>query len=756
MVTSCRAPRSAVAWLVLLLAACTDEVLSPVEDPIAEVDPFIGTGGFGFQHGSSFVGAAAPHGLAKVGPDTRGPFGTVRFLHYSGYWYGDDIVQGFSHLHLHGTGAPDYGVLTLMPTDGFDATRTRPEGYESRLDKQSEAAHPGYYAVRLQRGDVWAEMTATPRAAHHRYWFAAGVPRHVIVDLSHHLEGGSVPDAELRLDPARGRIEGRLRTVGSMSGGFGGADVFFVVRTRQPPAGHHVWSGGAAPTTALSAAGGEVGCALHFPPEEGEPIELQVGLSLVSVAGAQANLEAELPDFDFAAARRRTEDAWRELLRAVRIEGGTRAERRIFYTALYHAFLMPTLQGDVDGTYRGHDGVVRRAEGFRFVSDMSLWDTYRTVHPLYALLAPTSARDAARSLVEMARQKGFFPKWPLAGGDSGTMVGASAEIVLADAHLRGVEGLDVGWAYGLLRQAALDPVAPPGGRGGRDQVEPYARLGYVPAGPGSVSITTEYGRDDDALARLAAALGQDEDARLLRERSLGYRKLFDPAVGFLRPRRADGAPSELRFDPLCFCPDYVEANAWQSLWMPSYDVAGLILLLGGVDGFIARLSEFFSRARQDWESSDPRSLAAGAAPRPYYWHGNQPSIHAGYLFAQAGRPDLTHKWVRWVMTTLYTDGPEGLAGNDDGGTLSAYYVLSALGLYPQAGSDEYIVGAPLFPRATVRVPGGFFHVVADGLAEGRHAVRAVELDGVPLGRPTLRHSELRAGRTLRFLMAEGP
>jgi predicted alpha-1,2-mannosidase len=358
-----------------------------------------------------------------------------------------------------------------------------------------------------------------------------------------------------------------------------------------------------------------------------------------------------------------------------------------------------------------------------------------------------------RSLLEMARQTGRFPKWPLAGGDSGTMNGAPAELVLADAYLKGLRDFDAQEAYERLRRAAMDPDAPPASRGGRSDVEPYLRLGYVPAGTGaSVSQTTEYARGDFALGQWARALGREDDARLLLSRSLGYRKLYDPGTGFLRPRRADGTLPHDRFDPLCFCPDYTEANAWHSLWMPSYDVEGLAQLAGGPERLLARLSEFFDKGQEDYEASDPKSLAAGAGPRPYYWHGNQPDIHAAYLFPLLGRPDLARRWVRWIMTHWYSDTPDGLAGNDDGGTLSAWYVFSALGLYPHIGTDAYVLGVPLFPRAEVRVPGGTFTIAAPGVSAERYQVEAVELDGTRIDGPLLRHGEIRAGRTLRFII----
>ena len=741
--------RARLAFLALA-AACGDNVeappLPPVEDPIPYVDPFIGSGGFGYAAGSAFPGAAAPNGLAKVGPDTDGPFGTITFLHYAGYWFGDDTIQGFSHVHLHGTGLPDYGVLSLMPVDGpIDAARTEPGGYESTFAKESEHASPGYYEVTLDRGGIRVEIAATARGAHHRISYPAG-ERHLVLDLAKHLPGGEIESAEVTLVAEEQRLQGRLRSVGGMSDGFGGYDLFFDIAAREPWTESLVWSdeaGGPAPGAAASGTG--VGVGLAFAPSSA-PVELQVGLSFVSAAAARANREAEMPGWDFAATRRAVEEDWRQILSAVLVEGGTEAERRMFYSALYRAFLMPTTASDVDGGYRFGPGEPAVADGFRFMTDMSLWDTYRTLHPLYHFLAPEVARDAVRSLVAMAEALGFFPKWPIATGESGVMLGASAEIVVADAYLKGVTDVDAGAAYAILRAAALDAEPPPAGRGGRGDVDEYLELGYVPASRDrSASTTVEYGWDDRALAGLAAALGEEADAELLTARSRGWRQLHDPALGFVRARNADGSwPAAGDFDPTEFRDEYAEANAWQTVFSALHDPEGMIELAGGAEAFAARLEELFGQAEEDLAARPRDDMIASSLPRPFYWHGNEPDIHAAYLFALAGRPDLTARWVDWIRASLYGDAADGLAGNDDGGTLSSWYVWSALGLYPIAGTGRYLLGAPIFSRARVRVAGGTLVIEAGGRT-GR-----VLLDGAPVEGGEISHADLVGGRTLAF------
>jgi predicted alpha-1,2-mannosidase len=337
------------------------------------------------------------------------------------------------------------------------------------------------------------------------------------------------------------------------------------------------------------------------------------------------------------------------------------------------------------------------------------------------------------------------------------MIGAPAELVVADAYLKGHTAFDAEAAYQILRAAALDPVAPMGGRGGRNSVEDYMRYGYVPAaGGGSVSLTTEYARGDAALAGLAAALGHKQDADKLAERARSFRALYDAKAGFLRGRATDGTFSWRAYDPTKYSEEYVEANGWQALWMNDHDAPAMIEMLGGSEAFVSKLSEMFEGTRTRWEAEDQTAPTAGTDRPDYHWAGNENDIHAPYLFALAGRPELTQKWVRWVMQTQFTDTPAGLPGNDDGGTMSAWYLFSAMGMYPIVGTDRYVLSAPLFPRVEVAVQGGTFTIEAPGASAERYLVREITLDGTPLTSPVLKHAELRAGRTLRFTLAQPP
>ncbi len=736
----------------------------PAETPVSPL--FVGTGGFGFATGSGFPGAAAPQGLAKLGPDTTGPWGTINFLHCAGYWYGDDTIQGFSHLHLHGTGVPDYGVLGIMPLPAFDATRTTMAGYQSKFAKASEQATPGRYAVTLDNGGIRVEMTATPHAGHHRYTFATSATSgHVVVDLDHHIASGAVAAESLALGADGASLTGSLLSQGGLSRGFGGSTIYFAARTSKPWTQAQVWSAGTgnAPAPAApgaTAAGTGVGVDLAFDVSDHAPVEVQVGLSFVSSAAAAANLAAEMPSFAFDAEASATAAAWKTAMAIVDVEGGTPAAQTMMQAAVYHLLLMPTIQSDVDGTYIGLDRKPATAQGFHYVSEASLWDIYRTLVPLLDLVAPERSLDLVQSLVAMSKASGFFPKWPIGDGEAGTMIGASAEVVLADAYVKGLRGFDAEGAYQTMRAAAMSDADPPGGRGGRDQVVSYMQLGYVPAkasdASSSTSITIEYAQDDAALEQLATALGHTADAAQLESRRHGWQKLYDPASGLLWSKDATGAWATPHGAGTSESPDFDEADAQQSVWGPWYDLPTLQSLMGGKAGLVSRLEAFFENGKADYDAVQWSAPLSVGGVRKYFWGGNEPDIHAVYLFALSGRPDLTQKWLPWIESEVYTAGADGVPGNDDAGTMSAWLVFSMLGFYGIPGTDQYVVGAPAFPRATLSVQGGSFTIEAKGLSAANPYVQSVTLDGAPLASPLLHHRDFKAGGTLSFVMGPAP
>ena len=756
---------------LLVLAACKSAQApapsppTPVTDPLAYADPRFGSGGFGFAAGSCFPGAAAPNGLVKIGPDTTGEFGALSFLHYDGYWAGDDTVNGFSHVHLSGTGATDYGVLAVMPLRAFDSSKLTAEANAQHFDKASEVATPGYYATTLADG-TRAEFTASTHVAHHRYTFDRGAAGNfLLIDLTHHLADGAVTTASVTLTPTTHRISGVLHSSGGMSRGFGGYDVFFEGTTKQPWRHSVVWNDANAPADGTSIDGAGASCVLEIDNPSNEPVEMDIAISFVSNAGAAANLLAEDAHHGFDEAKSATELAWRARLKNAIAWGGTEEQRSLFYSALHHAFVMQTIASDADGqfTFAGHDDT---ANGWNFVTDLSLWDTYRTLNPLYSLLAPDAARDVVLSLDHMATLGGSYPLWAIATGDSHTMLGASADIVIADAALKNVSGIHAEESWQRLRAAALDATAPAGGRGGRDtDFSEYASLHYVSADNGqsrSVSTTIEFAQDDFALSNLAAKLGHNADAATLLDRSHGYRALFDPATHLLRAKMSDGTLKPGAFDPANWS-DFAEADAYQSVWGAPHDIDGTADLFGGKSATIDALEHFFENSvvdemvRQRMSSGHPNNpLNTTNNPRTYYWAGNEPDIHAPYLFALLGRPDLTQKWLPWIRDTYFKAAVDGLPGNDDGGTMSAWYVWSALGFYPLVGSDVYVIGAPVFPKMEIAVSGGTFTIEAANVDANNIYIASATLNGEPLNKATFTHGDIHAGGVLHFEMRNSP
>lgn len=731
-------------WTLLLaLAACTPPAPGPeaVADPIPYASPLMGTGGFAYFHGSAFPGACVPHGLVKVGPDTRGAqYGDLRFIHYSGYWAGDDTAMGFSHLHLHGAGATDWGALVLQPVTSSDPSVLNKDTYQSKFSKRSEVASPGSYAVTLQKWSVKAELTASTHAAHHRYTFAEGDSPHVVLDLSRALAPGRLTEQTLTQVDAT-TLRGSFLLNGQMSDGFGGNRVFFELRTDR------------AYSVAQTSANGNV-LLLSFAP--GAPVELLVGVSLVSPEGATANLSAELPDFDFEAHRAAAEEAWRAKLARVRVFGGSEEDRSTFYSALRLAFLMPTVISDVDGAYvfGGERGVMPAGEPM--LSDFSLWDTYRTVHPLYALVDEEAARASVSSLLRMAGQGRGLPRWPMGTGESGTMVGAPADIVIADAVLRGVPGIDAEAAWQQLSLEALGSPAPT--RGSRASMGSYATLGFVPVEESgrSVGITVEYAHADFALANLARALGHEEAAATLNARALGWRKLFDPAAKVLRAHHLDGT---LIAEPYVLesWDHYAEANALQTTFMPFWDVEGFDAAFGSREDFLVALEGFFDPApAEEAEALAQPTYELRYLPRNHYWPSNEPDIQAPFLFARAGRPELTAKWSDWARDTYFSSKPDGVPGNDDGGTLGSWFVFAAAGLYPVPGTDEWIVGSPLFPKLELKLPAGTFTIEAVGVSTENLYVQSAKLNGAPLLRAELKQADLVDGGKLVLTMGPSP
>jgi predicted alpha-1,2-mannosidase len=726
---------------------------------MADVDPFIGTGG----EGHSFPGAVAPFGMVQLSPDTdTGCVLRACYGHAAGYRHEDPTIEGFSHTHFSGAGHSDLGDLLVMPVAGdtvpMDAGTPQQPGYRSPFRHATEVAHPGYYAVTLDRPNVRAELTAGTRIGVHRYRFPADRAAHLVVDLRTSLYNypGKILWSGLRLRP-----DGSLTGFRETRGWAPGRKFYFAMCFSAPLVAHALvnrerdlpYKGFQGPGRGSDAVAERLGRALVARLDFGRldrPLEVKVAISGVSEEAALANLASEPGDFD--AVRARTGTAWTRALDAVTVEAPPKM-RRMVATALYHTLLAPGIWGDSDGRYRGPDDQVHQADGFAFRSTFSLWDTFRAQHPLLTLIQPPAVNaEIVNSLLasRAASPDGILPVWQFHGRETWTMIGYHAVPVIADAYLKGIRGFDADAALDAMVASAT--YAPYGGLGD------YMRLGYVPIDrePEAASKTVEYAYDDWTIARMAAVLGRRDVAADFDKRAGHWRNSFDAGTGFLRARKADGQ-WRVPFDPTAinYGSDYTEGNAWQYSWFVPHDPAGLFRVMGGDAAVVAKLDRMFDydNSRLDYSHAEDIAGLIGQ-----YIHGNEPSHHVAYLYSYAGQPWRTQARLKQIVDSQYHATPDGLSGNDDLGQMSAWLVFTALGFYPVApGTNEYVIGRPFVDRATLNLPNGRrFVVTAEGLRDDRPYVGAVRLNGRPLARGYLRHAEIMAGGTLAFRMTARP
>lgn len=730
------------AWLIAALCVGGEGE----EDLTRWVEPRIGTlTSYALSRGNTYPAAARPSGMTAWSPQT-GDYTSSQF-----YRYGADSFTGLRATHQASVWLGDYGQFSLMPVTGEPGFLPAQRG--SSFRHETESSHPHLYAVELDDYGLRVEVAPTMRSAVLRVTSSQRDTVTLIVDPH-------PSPTFVELEPGSRRARGlTLTRMGGASDNFGCH--FVIVFDRDPVAFGTFTDSSVSPGTVRSQ-GDHSGAYLTFAGVRARPLIVKVGTSFLSEHYAAHALTREIGDASFETIVAEGRSEWNELLSRISLSGATQDQRIVFYTALYRSLLFPRALHEIDPLGRivhasPYDGHVRPGPLY---ADFGLWDTYRTLFPLYALLYPQRYYLILQGLLNAAVEGGAFPKWPSPGYRDG-MPGTQAESLFADAWAKGLHDFDLTSAYAALRE---NGTVPGDRRVRRLGLTAYDSLGYVPADryPGASSRTLEFAYGDFCLASLAAAVGHKQDAARFSERARNWRNVFDPVTGFVRGRLADGS-WETSFDPFAWGGPFVEGNAWHYTWSVQHDVEGLVQALGGRDDFAARLDSFllapsvYRRGGYDKVIHEMREMAAAGTGQ--YAHGNQPSHHVLYLYNHAGRPWRTQALVRHVVDVLYRAAPDGLPGDEDTGSLSSWYVFSALGLYPLCpGKPTYELGAPRFERATLRLPGGSTLVIDGGGAGAPENVyvQSVHLDGEPLRTPQVEHGDIADGGTLSFEMGPRP
>ena len=701
-----------VAALVVCFSATA--VAATVQNLTQYVNQYVGTGG----HGHTFMGANVPFGLVQLGPTepTRG------WDWCSGYYYDDDELIGFGHMHLSGTGIGCLGDVAFLPVKDFKQTSTR-------FKHEAEKVHPGYYSLQLTDPNVLVELTATERCGFHRYTFKNGAKAQLALDLSQCIGWDKLNDCLLTQESAT-RLTGFRRS----NGWAADRRIYFSIDFSQPVTVHRLDS---MERVVVSVA------------DNTKPLLVKVALSPVSIDKAKLNMQVELAGWDFDAAVKQANEAWNRELARIEIQTNDLTKKRVFYTAMYHLMTSCSKFNDVDREYRGADGKVHKAD-FTNYTTLSLWDTYRAAHPLMTVAFPEMQRDFAQTFLNIYKQQGRLPVWHLMGSETDCMVGNPGAIVLADLTMKGfVEDKEL--ALEALKATQMKDIRSLG---------LLKEHGYIPWNlepeNETVAKALEYCAADDGVAKVAKLLGKSDDYNYFFNRSRSYKKYYDPETRFLRAVGTDGK-FRLPFNPFFAehrTNDYTEGNAWQYTFLVPHDVKGLINLFGSDKAFMSKLDSLFFV--EGWAGDNASPDMSGMTGQ--YAHGNEPSHHVIYMYNYAGRPDKAAPLLRKMLNEMYLDQPDGLSGNEDVGQMSAWYILSSVGLYqvdPVGG--RFVIGSPLFDKATVNVGGGkTFTVVAKNNSDRNIYVQSARLNGKTLKNSYIDFNDIRHGGTLELVMGPKP
>jgi len=704
------------------------------------VDPYIGSGG----HGHVFVGANVPFGAIQAGPSNfhKG------WDWCSSYHYSDSIVKGFSHLHLSGTGCTDLGEFLIMPAVGelkiHPGSQEDPEkGYASYYSHDSEKVEPGYYKVHLDTYNVDIEMTTTERVALHQITYPKSDQSRLIIDLK---EGNGDKATETFFHKVNDTIVAGYR----FSQGWAADQREYFAMIISKPIDDITVFDGDNKKDGDAAKGSAVKAFLNFKTKAFEKVLVKFGMSPVSMENALANIKAEMPSWNFNEVLTQNKAKWNKELSKIEIKTKDESAKKVFYTAMYHTLIAPNLFNDANGDYRGVDKKVYDKANFTNYTLFSLWDTYRTAHPLYTLTQKDRVPDMINSMLAIYKQQGKLPVWHLRGNETNTMVGYSGVPVVVDACLKGFKGIDLELAYEAVKTTAMGDFEP--------GVKELQKYGYIPCDMmhESVASAMEYAISDWGISMLAEKLGKTEDAAYFKERAKAYQKYFDPKDKFMKGRMKNGS-WRTPFDPYSAqhrVNDYCEGNAWQYLWLVPQDPEGLIKLLGGEKPFVAKLDSLFSISSdlEHGASADITGLIG------QYAHGNEPSHHITYLYAYAGEQYKTADKVRYILNELYTDQPDGLCGNEDCGQMSAWYVMSSMGFYPVNPSNgAYVFGSPLFDEVSIVLSQEKnFTIIAKNNSKKNIYIQSVKLNGIDYKKSFITHKDILKGGVLTFEMGEKP
>ena len=704
------------------------------------VDPFIGTA----TVGHTYPAATTPFGMVQVGPDT----GVKGWEYCSGYHSPDNSIIGFSHTHLSGTGAADMGDILLMPMIGeprFEpGSKENPgSGYRSNFTIASEKAQPGYYAVKLDDPNIYAEMTATSRVGFHRYTFPKSSNAGMIIDLDHGME-------DMTIESSIKVVDNQTLTGYRHSSGFiKDQHIYFCARFSKPFGKITSFIDGEKGEE-KNLSGKVCKIFLHFETARDEKVLVKVGLSTSGEAGAMKNLDAEIPSWNFDKTAENTRNIWEEYLSKIEVKTITDDQKKIFYTAMYHCLVSPNLITDVDGTYRGWDGEVHTSTTGNLYTNFSLWDTYRASHPLYALIYPEKNVGFINSMLERYNQIGQLPINEYGSNETYCMIGYHSVPVISEAIMQDQKSFSYELAYEAMKKSAMDDSR------GIGYLKKYS---YIPSEleSNSVSKVLEYAYDDWCLAQVSRKLWKMDDNAYFTKRAKYFQNQFDPSTGFMRGKKADGSwisPFDPKAVSILNKGDFTEGNSWQYSFYVPQDVNTLIDLMGGDEKFCTKLDTLFNTAPtlDNERAWDVTGLIG------QYAQGNEPSHHVAYLYDYAGQPWKTQQVVNQIKKTLYKSSRDGLCGNDDCGQMSAWYVFGSLGFYPVTpGIDYYAIGTPSVVSAKLHLPNGKAFVInATNVSDKNFYIQSANMNGQVYTKSFIKYKDLQKGGSLEFNMGDAP